>query len=259
MTMNPGRLSAAINLALPAVSVRLPLLDGLRGVAVVLMAIYHGVWDADYLGLAEVPLSTSAAWLGLRALVLGLFLLFVGVNLELAHRVGIYWRSFLHRLGLVGASALVITATTWLVFDAGYVTFGVLHHIVVASILGLTVLRLPAVALSIFAVTAFWMPWIIQLPAFNVRWLAWTGLATKPPFAIDHVPLLPWIGVVLIGILIGRLISLAATDHRSLWRSWHPEGAGGQLICSLGRHSLIIYLVHQPILMGILWLLARLL
>lgn len=243
----------------PAVPARLALLDGLRGVAVVLMAIYHGSWDADYLGLADLRLFTSPAWLGLRAFILGIFLVFVGVNLTLAHGTGMRRRSFLHRVALVGVSALLITAATWLAFDEGYVTFGVLHHIAVASILGLAVLRLPAVAIGVLAVVAFLLPWIVRLPAFNGRWLAWTGLASEPPFAVDHVPLLPWIGVAFIGVVVGRFIAAAAADHQSLWRTWHPMGTAGRLICWFGRHSLIVYLVHQPILMGVLWLVASLL
>lgn len=240
----------------PGVRPRLALLDSLRGFAVVLMAFYHGSWDADFLGLADIPLFTSLPWLALRAFILGLFLLLAGISLTLAHGEDVRWHAFLRRLATVGASALLITACTRLAFDEGYVTFGVLHHIAVASVIGLLVLRLTTVAIGILAAALLVLPNFVQVPAFNGRWLAWTGLAAEPPFAVDHVPLLPWMGIVFIGILVGRAIGQEAANQIAPWRIWRPRHAGGQLTCWLGRHSLVVYLVHQPIIFGILWLLA---
>jgi len=86
----------------------------------------------------------------------------------------------------------------------------------------------------------------VQLPLFDGAWLNWIGMMTYKPPTEDYVPLFPWLGVVLIGVAIGTALpriqrSLAAADRRSpRWLAW------------LGRHSLIIYLVHQPILVGAL-------
>jgi uncharacterized membrane protein len=87
----------------------------------------------------------------------------------------------------------------------------------------------------------------IQLPLFDLPWLNWVGMMTHKPATEDYVPLFPWLGVVLIGVAVGHLLLergrawLAAADSQAPgWLAW------------LGRHSLVIYLVHQPVIMGLL-------
>ena len=85
------------------------------------------------------------------------------------------------------------------------------------------------------------------MPPFELRWLNRVGLMTYRPATEDYVPLLPWFGVVLVGIGIGswllqhRLQALQRISRRSpRWLTW------------LGRHSLLVYMVHQPIMVGLL-------
>ena len=254
MTMGHHGIMAAP--AVPAAAEpRLALLDVLRGAAVVLMILYHGMWDADYLGLLPLPLFTATPWLVARAAILALFLLSAGISLILAHDGGFRRRAFVGRLVIVGGGALLITLSTYLVFRDGFVSFGVLHHIVVASVIGVALLRVTIPGILVLAAAAFLLPWGVDSALFDSRWLAWTGLAASPPYAVDHVPLLPWFGVFLAGMAAGRAVAAAVRGGATAW-SWRPPGAAGDLICWLGRHSLAVYLIHQPVLLGMLWLLA---
>lgn len=231
---------------------RIPAIDGLRGAAVAAMVVYHGLWDIQYLGIAQLDLFTAPHWLAFRAVILVAFLALVGVSLTLAQGDRPRPAAFLRRLAVVAAAALAITAATWRFVPDGLVTFGVLHHIVVASVLALPFLRLPVWAVVAGAAFALSAPLLYESAHFNGRALAWTGLASEPPFAVDHVPLLPWFGVVLLGMVAGRRVVRA----RRRLAAWSPGGPAWRAILWTGRHSLAVYLLHQPLLMGTIWLAA---
>ena len=84
--------------------------------------------------------------------------------------------------------------------------------------------------------------------------LDWTGLGGETAPAFDFQPLLPWLGVVLWGAALGRAL-LDPWGNSVL--AWHSESAPVRGLAFLGRHSLLVYMVHVPILLGIASLLAR--
>ncbi len=85
-------------------------------------------------------------------------------------------------------------------------------------------------------------------PAFDARALSWLGFTTHKPATEDYVPLAPWAGVVFVGIAVG-----ARARARSAFRPLAPLAAAPRWLRWLGRHSLVVYMVHQPILLGVLW------
>ena len=89
------------------------------------------------------------------------------------------------------------------------------------------------------------LPLIFASPAFNPPWLIWLGLNTLDPATLDWRPLMPWGGVVLVGLGLGRL-----APRPPAWRA-RPAPIRG--LAFAGRHSLAIYLIHQPILIGLLY------
>ncbi len=94
------------------------------------------------------------------------------------------------------------------------------------------------------------LPYAVQSPAMASPWLIWIGLGDRLPNSSDFVPVFPWLGFMLLGILAGRLINparLAMPEPQARplrWTGW------------MGRHSLPIYLIHQPVLYGTLFLIA---
>jgi uncharacterized membrane protein len=87
---------------------------------------------------------------------------------------------------------------------------------------------------------------------FDRPWLNWIGLMTHKPATEDYVPLLPWFGVLLIGMFAGRYFWRGAA--RSAVLDWQANGTVGRALIWAGRHSLAIYMVHQPLLIGVLYL-----
>jgi uncharacterized membrane protein len=225
--------------------------DRLRGAAILLMVVYHAAWDANFLGLVDVDVE-APLWRGLRIATLVLFLGLVGVSLDLAAARGLSRRAILRRFALLAGSAVLVSATSALFFPNGLITFGVLHCIAVASLLALPFLRLPIFAAAAAGAVILALG-ALQNPAFDTPWLSWLGFATRPAPARDYVPLVPWFGVVLLGLAFGRLIDIARRAVPA------PRSGGGRLLAAAGRNSLVIYLVHQPAIYVVLLGLAAIL
>lgn len=222
---------------------RLPGLDVLRGIAIVAMAAYHFSWDLDIVRLAEVPLLTHPFWLAARMVILSSFLLLVGVGQALAFRAGQPLRRAGWRLARIVGAAALVSLGSYLAFPGAWIFFGVLHHIAVASVLCLALVRLPRWALLVLAATCLALPHLVSSPVFARSWLLWAGLAPWPPITNDYVPIFPWLGVVLAGLAWPEPVLALAR--------WLDVG---RTLGFAGRHALLIYLVHQPILLGLLTL-----
>jgi uncharacterized membrane protein len=139
-------------------------------------------------------------------------------------------------------------------FGGRMIVFGILHFIFLASILGLLFLRLYLLNLVLGSALIL-LGNLYQNAVFDNPWLHWIGLMTFKPLTEDYVPLLPWFGVVLLGIFAGHgiyrnpyLQSLCA------FRSRHRIARS---LAYLGKHSLLIYVLHQPILYGCVWAVSQ--
>ena len=236
-----------------AATARVPTLDTVRGVAIVAMATYHFCFDLRYFGFLRADLEHDWRWIAARTMILSTFLLVAGTSAVLAdrqHPGGTSWRWLAH-IGVIAAAALAVSAGSHLMFPQTWIWFGVLHAIAVSLLIARPFVRRPALAATagvaiIVAGLAF------QNAAFDNRTLGWLGFMTAKPLTEDYVPLFPWTGVLLLGIAIGhRLIRTRFAALAPLARA--PAALGG-----LGRHSLAVYLVHQPILIGALWLFVQL-
>ncbi len=118
-------------------------------------------------------------------------------------------------------------------------------------------LALPFLRLPIWIVltaAAFWFvaPSLFAAASFDAPWLRWLGLMTYFPRTVDYVPLLPGFGAVLAGIAAAR--SALAKFGDGAWSQWKPARSGVRLLVWAGRHSLGIYLLHQPLFLSVLYL-----
>ncbi len=232
---------------------RLPALDAARGVAIIAMVIYHFGWNLSVLELIPVDLRDYPAWVWFGHAIAASFLALVGVGLVLAHGQGFGRERFLRRLALIAGAAALVTAGTYLVFPDQFIFFGILHHIALASVLALPFLRLPWVVAAATALAVFALPLVFKADVFSSPWLVWLGLGTRVPSTNDFVPVFPWFAFVLAGIAIAKVWRPVASREAALPPP--PVRALGWM----GRKSLPIYLIHQPVLYGGLALLASVL
>jgi uncharacterized membrane protein len=230
---------------------RVAAIDVARGAALVGMAVYHLSWDFAYFHLAPAEFPLIPPMRLFSHTVAGAFLTLAGVSLALAHREGIRWHPFLRRLALVGGAAALLTLATYFYAPQQTIFFGILHCIALSSLLAAPLLRLPAwVALAAGALV-FAAPSLIAGPAFDSPAVVWLGLGTVPPQTLDWRPLAPWSGLVFFGLALTRL-NFRRLSASPLWR-WRPAARPGRALAFAGRHSLAIYLVHQPILFALLF------
>ncbi len=235
---------------------RLPAIDMARGVALVAMAIYHFSWDLGLFGFHGMNVASDLGWRVFARLIAGSFLFLVGFSLVLAHAKagGVRWPAFWRRLIIVTVAAAGVSLATWLVFADFFVRFGILHHIALASVLALAFLRLPIVVIIVAAAVSSVLPALATTGAFDGPALVWLGLSSSAPPAADYVPLFPWFGLVLAGIAGGRLVLANDQAVSILARPFggkYGSGAGWA-----GRHSLAVYLIHQPVLFGLVYVAA---
>jgi uncharacterized membrane protein len=125
---------------------------------------------------------------------------------------------------------------------------------VVASVLGLLFVRLYWLN-AVLGVTVIMLGAFYCHTYFDQPLLQWIGLMTYKPPTEDYVPLLPWFGVVLFGLFLGRMSFASQTLSSMLSRQGRNPLI--RLLALSGRHSLLIYMAHQPLLVGLLWLVTR--
>ncbi len=233
-----GKMTAFSNARL-----RNPWLDCARGIAVIAMIIYHSTWDLSFFGLIETDINTAPFWRGLARAIAGSFLFLSGISLYLAHGNGINWPHFLRRLAILTGAALLVTLVTWYQFPDSYIFFGILHCLALSSVFGLIFLQLHWAVTLLAGILAFALPYTLLNTMFDAPVLAFIGLRTLPIRTNDFVPILPWIAPVLAGIAWMQLVA-----RFNLKNPFQTPASNVKPLSFLGRHSLIIYLVHQPIL-----------
>ena len=240
--------------AIPARSQRIPALDVARGVALVCMAIFHGSWDVAFLHLVRFDPGASIGWVIFARAIAGSFLMLVGISLILATRNGFRPKPYFKRLAMIVAAAALVSLATYFAMPEGWIFFGILHQIALASVLALAFLRLPARAVFLAALAVFALPFFFRNEIFAHPALWWVGLAPKPPGSFDYVPLFPWFGVVLFGMAVAKLAVAKGWDKRLA--IWQPRYRIGRWLAFGGRHSLAVYLIHQPVLYAFFFALA---
>jgi uncharacterized membrane protein len=229
---------------------RLPVIDAARAAALAAMASYHTLWDLGYLRLTAENYALTPAGRLCAELIAGSFLVLVGIGLVLMNGGGIRPGPTLQRVARIGGAALLVTLGTWIAFPDAYVFFGVLHCIAVSSLLGLPFLFVPVLVTALAAAAVLAAPHLVHAAFLDAPALFFLGLGTVTPRTNDYVPLFPWFGLVLAGIVLGRL-GLPALA-RSRLGAWAPRSALARGVTFAGRHSLAIYLVHQPLLLALL-------
>ena len=234
---------------------RLEIIDVARGVALVAMAIYHFAWDLEFFGYVERGMTAMTGWRLFARSIASSFLFLVGFSLVLAHARGIRWRPFRKRLAIVAAAALAISVATYVAVPSGFIFFGILHQIALASLLGLAFLRVPVWLVVLVAVAVIAAPFGLRSEFFDHPALWWVGLSANPPRSNDYVPLFPWFGAVLLGMAAARL---ATASGLLAWLGALPVPRWTSPLQTAGRHSLAFYLIHQPVLIGGLYLFSLL-
>jgi len=233
-------------------------IDFLRGIAIIMMVIYHTVYNLSYFGQYEIR-AVSGFWLYFARTTANLFIFLVGVSLYISYAKSdkiikdhrkLYLKQFIRGLKIF-CWGLLITVITWFIFRESAVIFGILHLIGISVIIAYPFLKMKywnlPLGILFIALGAY-----IKRLTFSFPWLLWLGFKPKYFNTLDYFPLLPWFGVVLIGIFVGNLLYEDEVRKYSIFD--FSSFSIIKLFSYLGKHALLIYLVHQPVIVGILYI-----
>lgn len=242
--------------ARPLRSPRYDVVDALRGAAMVWMTIFHFCFDLSHLGLWRQNFLVDPFWTQQRVMIVSLFLFCAGLGQSIAWAQGQSWARFFRRWLQIVAAAVLVSIGSYLMFPQSYIHFGVLHGIAVM----LVIVRLTSgwgQWLWLAGLLAILSPWAAQIwlggagegwaALMNGRAMNWLGWITQKPITEDYVPVFPWLGVMWWGMAAGQWLQRRHSDWLSVKL---PRSAGW--LSLMGRWSLSYYLLHQPILLGIL-------
>ena len=221
---------------------RIAALDAVRGLAILGMVAFHLDWDLADLGFIATSPAGSPAWTAFGHAVAATFLLLSGMGLVLGRARGL--GHALRRIGRIAACAVVVTAATWWLFPAQAITFGILHCIAATNLIALAILDAPIGLILAAAGASLAAPLVMTTGATEGPPWWWLGISRSLPNTLDYRPVLPWLGVVLLGLVLARI-----SPDRLRRRAGSPRLGG---LAFAGRHSLVIYLLHQPLLYGLL-------
>ena len=228
--------------------------DSLRGIAIVLMVVSNLVTDVGYFGIFGIN-TYSGFWMYFARAVVSMFILLAGVSLTLSYsRIRNKSREIHKKYLLRGAKmfglGMVITLVTWVFITGDFVLFGILHLIGFSVIAGHFLLRKRYLNL-LLGLSFISAGLILQAFSFGFPWLVWLGFRPENYYSVDYVPVLPWFGVFLVGMFLGSTLYPAG---RRSFRLTNSKSRLFSPLQFLGRNSLKIYFVHQPVLILILWL-----
>lgn len=219
------------------------------------MAAFHFCFDLSHYGLlAGQNFYRDPLWTWQRVCIVSLFLCCAGAGQALAQQAaaaspggqpGRFWR----RWTQIAACALLVSFGSYWMFPRSFITFGVLHAVALMLLLLRLLAPLPSGWLFGLALLALLVPHGVQSPFFDTRWTNWVGLVTHLPITEDYVPLLPWLGVMLLGWLLARRALQGAAGARWLAGAV-PRGL--RPLAVLGRWPLSFYMLHQPVLIGLI-------
>lgn len=215
-------------------------LDVLRGVAVVLMVVFHFGFDLAEFGYASYRTTVDLEWKVFRSVILSMFLLAVGMSSYLAYVKGINKKKLFKNLAKLSLVSVVISIGSYLAFPHAWIYFGVIHFIVIAIPLSLIFLHIPRIALvlGLIILTVYPLGYL-HMDSFHELGVEYLHI---PRFTVDVVSLSPWFAMVLIGIFV---------MHKNIFNIKLRQNKMMKKMSFLGKHSLLIYLLHQPILFAI--------
>lgn len=230
--------------------------DALRGFAIVEMVFFHFMWDLNFFGIYQGQM-LGGPWQWFARSIATLFIFTMGLSMTLSfHRerqkVGHdrLFGKYLRRGAIIFGWGLVITVATYFFIGRGFVIFGILHVIGASMVLAYPFLKLNRWASLAGGVAVILAGFYVDGLRSESPWLIWLGVKQVGTYMVDYYPVLPWFGLSLLGLFAGH--SLYPDGRRAFaLPDWH-DALPVRSLRFLGRHSLLIYLVHQPILIGLL-------
>jgi uncharacterized membrane protein len=228
-------------------------IDMVRGIAILMMILFHTLFDLNYFQIFPVDIY-EGFWKYFAYSTASLFLIVVGISLIISrgraqlkysgHQLAL---KYVYRGAGIFLLGLLVTVVTWWYLGEGFVVFGILQLIGVSVMLSPLFFRFKTanIVLGLLFIVIGYLLSATSGPA----WLIPLGIHPPNFWSVDYEPVFPWTGVVLIGMGLGEYLFPGGI------RRFTPPVLPRVLVrplSFLGRHSLVVYLVHQPVIILLL-------
>ncbi|WP_223426987.1 heparan-alpha-glucosaminide N-acetyltransferase [Tateyamaria pelophila] len=230
---------------------RLLWLDASRTLALLAMVVFHFSRDLEIFGILPSGFTMTGGWAVFARVIAGAFLFLSGVSLIVAHGAGLRFHAWAKRLAMLVLAALLVSVGTYVAFPESYVYFGILHVIAACSLIGVLIITAPTWALIVSACLVLVADAYLGRQVFVSPWLAWTGLGSTVRPSLDFLPLVPWLAPFLMGMAFAKLVPMRGV-FGTMQTTWLANAMTWP-----GRHSLAVYLCHQPVLLATIWVGTR--
>ncbi len=238
---------------------RVRILDVLRGFSLISMIAYHATYDLVYMYGVDLPWYKNLPGFIWQQSICWVFILIAGASMH-------YSRNAIKHGLIVLGCGMILTVVTATAMPSVQINFGVLHmmgcSMLIVALTKKTLQKIPyavgcVASFCFFAVlygvprgfVGFFNYLPIKLPSFlyGTDVLFWLGFPGDTFFSGDYFPLIPWLFLFLTGYYLWGICK----------DKFERKAGGKNIIEVMGRHSLIIYMAHQPIVLGVLWILAQ--
>jgi len=223
-------------------------IDLVRTIAIVMMITFHVLYLLNYFDIHRTGVHYGFLWWFARVSA-GTFIFLAGVSLTISHSRRKRISRFLLRGLKIFAWGMAITLLTWLIAPQEYVRFGILHFFGIAFILAPFFLRFRYINL-ISGIALLAIGVYLRGMSFNFSWLLWLGFMPYGFKTIDYFPLLPWLGLFLVGMFCGEMLYPQGNRRFNIPEFNNPVASALTLP---GRHPFVIYLAQWPIIIGIIF------
>ncbi len=234
---------------------RLIFLDYARATAIIAMIIYHFVYDLGQFGFVDMFSVINGPWKTFAQLIGISFLFISGFSFWIMARNGINWSKYFRRLGVLIFAALAVSLGTLYYMREAFIFFGILHLLATCSILAVLIYKIPSIALIFLGIILILIPQYFKSEIFEPKILAWTGLYDGLTGSADFYAFMPWSAAFIFGISLAKIgNSKFKSDSvsQSLFREKKLSRISTFLLWA-GKNSLLVYIVHQPILIGLIY------
>ena len=230
-------------------------IDFIRGIAIILMVIFHLIVDLKDFYAYPINYLTGFWYLEGKSSAI-LFMLISGVSSTLGRSSPLYGSK-------IFAWGMFLTVVTYIYNPSNYILFGILHFLGISLLSARFMRRLPTSWLFMISCAAIAIGIFFSERFVTNPYLFPIGLITSTFISLDYYPIFPWYGVFLFGVMLGKIIYADKKRFGLCQASQMQSGFLGslllvrpvKLIIWLGQHSLAVYLTHQPILLALLYLL----
>ena len=237
---------------------RIYLLDILRGLSVLAMIFYHFFWDLGFFKFIDLEMITQGLPLLFAQSVGASFLIISGISSRLLYLSDNFIAKFVKRLYKLIFICIVITTVTFFFDKNSYIFFGILHLLATCSVLGLL---LSMVRNNFFLFFFFILSLFVSLNeiTFNLpSYFSWIGFNKEVPVSNDFYPLFPWITFYLFGLWVFQPVRSYLRKYTKENTNLPDDNSAFTFLQFLGRNSLTVYILHQPIFFSLFFVFIQL-